>query len=418
MSATQPTEQHASVFDELRRVWDFEDVIASRLATIQDELAHVDALPEHRAPLRRAVQAAADVRDALQTLSSLSRGKILSGTTLEGAIRARLSRQDADGPTTSFTVVGEPVPLDRMSVHDIVMVFHEAFENVIRHARAPSVRIGLVYAGSSVMLLVEDDGVGYSPDTVVVERGLRRMKERTIEHSGSFTTTSVPGWGTTLRATFPVTAVRRSARERATVLVADPRAVVVAGLASLAVRADPHIAVIGEFTAAADAVRAVALARPRLVLVGSGFDHETPSVIQALRAAQPDVQIVVISDADMTPEILTEIRSADIAALLDARAGMEEALDAIVAAARGDSARRAWQNARPDLQQPTSALTDREREVRELLLEGASNLDIADTLGLSVRTVEKHVSSLLRKVGARNRVDLLSSNKIPRHRTV
>ncbi|MBW4441451.1 MAG: response regulator transcription factor [Plectolyngbya sp. WJT66-NPBG17] len=51
--------------------------------------------------------------------------------------------------------------------------------------------------------------------------------------------------------------------------------------------------------------------------------------------------------------------------------------------------------------------TDREREVLTLLSDGLSNIQIGDRLHLSSRTVEKHVSSLLRKTETSNRAELV-----------
>jgi DNA-binding NarL/FixJ family response regulator len=51
-------------------------------------------------------------------------------------------------------------------------------------------------------------------------------------------------------------------------------------------------------------------------------------------------------------------------------------------------------------------ITRRETEVLALVVEGCSNREIADRLYLSVRTVEKHVESLLRKSGTRTRTQL------------
>lgn len=51
------------------------------------------------------------------------------------------------------------------------------------------------------------------------------------------------------------------------------------------------------------------------------------------------------------------------------------------------------------------APTRREREVLRLLRRGLSNADIADAMGISRRTVEKHCENLYRKLGVRNRLE-------------
>jgi DNA-binding NarL/FixJ family response regulator len=53
-------------------------------------------------------------------------------------------------------------------------------------------------------------------------------------------------------------------------------------------------------------------------------------------------------------------------------------------------------------------LTARELEVRELVAKGLADKQVATVLSISVKTVEKHVGSLLRKTGARNRTMLTS----------
>ena len=53
-----------------------------------------------------------------------------------------------------------------------------------------------------------------------------------------------------------------------------------------------------------------------------------------------------------------------------------------------------------------TALTPREQEVRSLVRQGLPDKQIADRLHISVKTVEKHVGSALRKTGAQNRTEL------------
>jgi DNA-binding NarL/FixJ family response regulator len=62
---------------------------------------------------------------------------------------------------------------------------------------------------------------------------------------------------------------------------------------------------------------------------------------------------------------------------------------------------RAWTS------QNAPSLTQREREVLDLLTEGLSNIQIGERLHLSPRTVEKHVSSLFRKTESNNRAELV-----------
>ena len=56
-----------------------------------------------------------------------------------------------------------------------------------------------------------------------------------------------------------------------------------------------------------------------------------------------------------------------------------------------------------------SPLTERELEIARLVADGASNPEIAARLFLARKTVERHVSNALRKLGARNRAELAAT---------
>ena len=68
---------------------------------------------------------------------------------------------------------------------------------------------------------------------------------------------------------------------------------------------------------------------------------------------------------------------------------------------------RTWRRS-PGATDGGASLTEREREVAELVVTGASNPEIARRMFLSRKTVERHVSNVLGKVGARNRTELAS----------
>ncbi len=65
-------------------------------------------------------------------------------------------------------------------------------------------------------------------------------------------------------------------------------------------------------------------------------------------------------------------------------------------------------------------LTDRERQVLELILLARSNREIARQLGIEERTVKAHMGRLMKKTGAENRIELsmraLSQSLVPEHR--
>jgi DNA-binding NarL/FixJ family response regulator len=62
---------------------------------------------------------------------------------------------------------------------------------------------------------------------------------------------------------------------------------------------------------------------------------------------------------------------------------------------------------KPHAAQTSKRLTAREREIVQLLSEGRSNQEVADVLGISVRTAETHRASILRKLGLKSLAELV-----------
>ena len=82
-------------------------------------------------------------------------------------------------------------------------------------------------------------------------------------------------------------------------------------------------------------------------------------------------------------------------------------LDRVQQAIERDRNARAREAEREEQQRRLEALTPREREVMELLVEGKANKEVADVLGLSVRTVEGHRARLMEKLGVNSLADLV-----------
>ena len=173
--------------------------------------------------------------------------------------------------------------------------------------------------------------------------------------------------------------------------------------------------VVGEAEDAASAVALTAETEPEVVLMdiwmpgGSGID-----ATRRLRATVPDTRVLIMT-VSTEEEVVAEAILAGACGYLLKDAGGDEILAAIVAAAAGESAlspriasvliqrmREREPPATDDGDRPT--LTRREREVLSLVVEGKDNNDIAAELVISAETVKTHVSSILVKLKADNRV--------------
>ena len=139
------------------------------------------------------------------------------------------------------------------------------------------------------------------------------------------------------------------------------------------------------------------------------------ATVSAIRRARPDLRLIVIGP-DGNDRLVMDAIIAGARAYLDHTAGPELVRMALDVVANGSIwAPRRLLSILIDrlLTEPDSSLTNgkphltaRERQVLELILTASSNREIANQLGIEERTVKAHVSRLMRKTGAENRVDL------------
>jgi DNA-binding NarL/FixJ family response regulator len=139
-----------------------------------------------------------------------------------------------------------------------------------------------------------------------------------------------------------------------------------------------------------------------------GLDDDGLQAARAIRAEQPDVGVLVLSQylEDHYPLQLVSQGAQGVGYLLKERVGDLTAFtDAVRRVANGGSAldpevvQRMVD--RPRAQSAIDSLTPREREVMALMAEGRSNQGIADKLVVTVAAVERHVTSILGKLGLR-----------------
>ncbi len=105
------------------------------------------------------------------------------------------------------------VTLDDEVAVTLFRIAQEALTNVVRHARARLVEIGLVTTPTEAVLTVHDDGVGIESGKADSREslGLIGMRERAILVNGRVSITGAPGGGTTVRVTVPLPPAPREA---------------------------------------------------------------------------------------------------------------------------------------------------------------------------------------------------------------
>ena len=175
--------------------------------------------------------------------------------------------------------------------------------------------------------------------------------------------------------------------------------------------------VVGEAEDASEAVALSAQRDPDVILMDIGVrGGPTVDAIRRLRLAAPRGQVLLMTVSAEESEIVEAIMAGASGCLLKDSDG-DQVLAAITAAAAGESALSPGivsaliQRAREH--EPSSAsdagdrppLTKREREILTLIVEGSDNKEIAAELMISPETVKTHVSTVLEKLGAGNRVE-------------
>ena len=194
------------------------------------------------------------------------------------------------------------------------------------------------------------------------------------------------------------------------VLLVEDASLMRDGLAAL-LCTEAGVEVIGAVANSVNAVRSAAVARPDVAIV----DFATMSGAETTAALQdrwPSVRVLVLTSAEDDRVIRAALRTGAGGYLLrsDTRAELLTALRRVSEGQRyisGSIRRQLVSLPGGDavplvVSEGLALLTDREREVMQCVASGLRTRDIAERLSLSQKTVEKHRSNLMRKLGLRS----------------
>ena len=169
--------------------------------------------------------------------------------------------------------------------------------------------------------------------------------------------------------------------------------------------------VVGEAAIARDAIRLVAQHAPDLAL----FDVDMPgggiAAAKAVHEANPETKVVMLTVSEDEDDLVAAIDAGASGYVLKGVAGRElvAILRQVAGGDRYVSSRLAFAalHRRTDApgDDPIAELTEREREILELVSEGLSNAEIGDRLSIAEKTVKHYMTAVLGKLGARSRVE-------------
>lgn len=204
------------------------------------------------------------------------------------------------------------------------------------------------------------------------------------------------------------------------VLLVDDHAVVRAGLRML-LAADAELEIVGEAETGAEGIQRAEELKPDVVLMDISMpDMNGIEATRRIKAQHPDIAVLALTMHE-DDQYFFEMLAAGASGYVPKRAAPNDLISAIHAVQGGGMflfpslARSLVQDYLHRHDQPGAVaaglgledLTDREREVLALIAEGCTNQDIADTLVISIKTVNRHRENIMAKLNLHSRVELV-----------
>jgi len=175
---------------------------------------------------------------------------------------------------------------------------------------------------------------------------------------------------------------------------------------------EPGIEVVGEGDSGRRALELVALHRPDVLLLDITMpEGDGLSVVARVAQSHPATRVVMLTASGEGDDLMAAMR-AGASGYVVKGAGASEVVDAVRAVAQGAAyitPRMAGhllvEMTRQQADNPLDELTERERQVLELVARGMSNKEVGEALNLAEKTVKHYMTAVLQKLHVRSRLE-------------
>jgi two-component system, NarL family, response regulator LiaR len=211
--------------------------------------------------------------------------------------------------------------------------------------------------------------------------------------------------------------IAEKSSDKIRIIVADDHAVVREGTRTLLER-EKDMVVVGEASDGEEAVKLIEQLKPDVAILDISMPKLSGiEVTRRVKPNLPSLAILILSAYDNDEYVFALLEAGAAGYLLKDIPG-HEIVEAVRSVHAGESvlhpsiARKVIQRAITTTARATEAkseieLSEREKEVLKLAAKGLNNKDIADTLCISIRTVQGHINSIFHKLGVGSRTEAI-----------
>lgn len=414
------TSHTATESERARLARELHDTLSSSMRKIASDARHLAAATEEL-DTDLGIRAAELANEMDLVLTDTNRALLdlmplaLDTQSLEAVVEHELDKlQQRSGIKTRFSLKGDTSSLPLAVLEAIYRILQEALRNARLHGAASRVDVGLSI-GTDLVLTIDDDGRGFTPEEVSNGSGLglRFMNDRARSLGGVLTTRSQIGEGTSVQLELldvqqvtmmpdgapppldlqPLTGV--SLR----VFIIEPRPLILAGVIHALMR-HQDVRVVGSCGDFSKYHARIARLRPDLVLLDIDNDPGAAErVLYETGLASPTTAVVAMTE--LHGDAVGRLVALGARGVVSKRLSCQGFVDRVKRIMEGDT-ETADANGSVRIN-GVPQLTARERQILRFIASGGTNANIAESLFLARKTIEHNVTTIITKLGARNR---------------